>query len=68
MSMALPSGYENVVHNETSDHHADQNFEPDLATHEATVRYSHCIGKHASMQENVQIEEYLIMNLWCTIM
>ena len=37
MPMALPSGYENVVCHVTSDHHADQNFEPDLATHEATV-------------------------------
>ena len=45
MPMALPSGYENVVRHVTSDHHADQNFEPDLATHEATVRYNYCIGK-----------------------
>ena len=40
MPMALPSGYENVVCHVTSDHHADQNFEPDLATHEATIRYT----------------------------
>ena len=40
MSTTSPSGNENVVCQITSDSddHAEQSFEPDLATHQATLR------------------------------